>query len=156
GEHVAHRWYPPGLPLILAPAMYAGGPTINWVLVKWTTAVVGLAGVLVVWHLVKRLTCSALTADLAAALVGLSPVYWDFSHMALADVPVTVWIFAALYLVDRIWAKRHVRLAQAFFAGLACGAGMLIRAIAICLFVAPVPYIVGPRRADLGLRAWMK
>jgi hypothetical protein len=156
GHYLVHRWYPPGLPVLLAPAVYAGGLTVNWLLVKWTMAVVGLAGVLAVWHLVRRLTSSELTADIAAALIGLNPFYWQFSHMALADVPATAWIFASLYLVDRFWAKRQVCPTEAFCVGLVCGAGMLIKAIAICLIFAPVAYILGPRRADLGLRAWMR
>jgi hypothetical protein len=155
GLYLAHKWWPPGLPLLLAPAVYAGGETVSWLAVKWTIAAIGLIGVLAAWHLVRRLTGSLLTADVAAALVGLNPFYWDFSHQALAEVPITAWLLGGLYVVDRVWANRRVRPLPAGMAGVFCGAGMLIKGYALDLLLAPLAYVFGPRKADLSRRGWL-
>lgn len=148
GQYIAHKWWPPGMPVLMAPALILSGNTINWLAAKWTVALIGLAGIVLSWLLVRRLTASNRTADVAALALGLNTIYWDFSHQVMAEVPVTVWIIAGALVVDKLWARRHVRIREAFLAGFFCGLGMLIKAHAIALLLAPLAYVWGPRRTS--------
>lgn len=145
GDSVPHTTWPPGLPVILMPAMALGGDRVNWHLVKGTMALVGLAGVVIAWVYVRRWTGRPAWADLAALLLATNAGYWDFSHQAMCEVPLVVHMLAALLLVDRVWAGRSVRPAPAILAGVFAGLGMMIKGHALGLGLLPLAYLVGPR-----------
>jgi len=146
GQYLPHRWWPPGMPVLMAPAVALSGLPVNWLILKLTVATIGILGVVLAWILTKRLTGDDRAADIAALLLGLNVWYWDFSHQVMAEVPVTVWVIGSLLLIDRVWAARRLRLTEAVAVGVCCGVGMLIKAHAIGLLIAPLAYLAGPRR----------
>ena len=147
GAYVPHSTWPPGMAVIVAPAIWLGGDTINWLAAKWTMVLVGLMGMALVVALVHRLTASYPTSFLALLLIGLNPFYWDFSHQVMSEIPLVVWIVGAWLLVDRWWAARRVSWWQALAAGFVCGLGMLIKGQALGLALLPLAYLFGPRRS---------
>ncbi len=153
GRYVPHVLWPPGMPLLLAPAAALSGERIDWLAVKWTVAAVGLVGVALAWLLARRLSGRRRIADLAALALALNPFYWDFSHQAMAEVPTLVWMLAGLLLVDLLWFKREVGWGAALAAGLFCGVGMLFKGLAAALAAAPLAYALesSPGRRKRGL-----
>jgi hypothetical protein len=145
GMYVPHTTWPPGLPVLLMPAMAIGGDRVNWLAVKWTIGSVGILGIALTWFVVRRLSGHVAAADLAALAVGLNPYYWDFSHQAMAEVPLTVWVLGSLLLIDRVWSKRPVKLWQAAAIGITTGLGMLLKGHVIGLAVVPLAYYGGAR-----------
>lgn len=145
--YLPHTTWPPGVPVLMIPATLLSGDTINWYLVKWTMCLIGLAGVLFAWLYVRSITGNSYIADVSALLLGLSPIFWDFSHQAMAEAPLTTWVIGGLYLVDRIWAKRKPRIHEALMAGLICGLGMMFKGHAGGLVFAPLVYLLGSRRS---------
>jgi hypothetical protein len=153
--YVGHTLWPPGIPLLLMPAVAVSGEKINWLAVKVTMAIVGLIGVLAVWCLVRRVTQSTLLADLATLFVALNPFYWDFSHQAMAEVPTITWTFIALLLGDLMYARRRPRYRESFAVGFVSGLGMLIKGNLLGLALIPLAYWIGPRSMTLGRRGKM-
>jgi hypothetical protein len=145
GEYIPHTAWPPGLPLLLTPAVALAAPPV-WTAAKCTMALIGLLGIVLVWLLVRRLGQHQHLADLAALLVALNPFYWDFSHRVMAEVPLTVWMVGGLLLVDLIWAGRRVRPWEALLVGLVCGTGMLLKGLVLGLLLVPIAYFRGTRK----------
>lgn len=139
GAHVPHEMWPPGMPLLLAPATAGAELPLDWTRVKRTTATLGLLGVVPVWLWVRRLAGTR-SADSAALVLGLNPFYWHFSHQAMAEMPLLLWLVAGLWLIDRSWSKPHVSIGEAAVVGLACGLGMLIKGHVAGLALAPLAY----------------
>lgn len=83
GAHIPHTTWPPGLPVLLMPALAVSGETINWWAVNGTILRIGLLGVVLVWLYARRLTESRVTADIAALLFAFHPFYWHFSRIAM-------------------------------------------------------------------------
>jgi hypothetical protein len=150
--YIPHTTWPPGTPALMVPAVLVSGTTINWYAVKWTMCLVSLAGVVFAWCYARRVTGEPRLAGAAALLVGLSPLYWDFGHQAMAEVPLTAWVLGGIYLVDRVWAGRKVRVPEALAAGFVCGLGMMFKGHAGGLVFAPLAYLVGERRSSLAPR----
>ncbi len=144
-QYVAHTTWPPVVPVLMMPAMALSGDKINWLAVKWSMVIVGLIGVVCVWLLARRIGGSDFYGDLAALAIALNPLYWDFSHQAMAEVPLTVWLLGSILLIDYCWVGRKVRLWEALTVGCICGIGMLIKGHAIGLMLAPLafPFYVG-------------
>jgi hypothetical protein len=147
--YVPHTTWPPGTSVLLAPASLLPGKTVHWRAVKSTMALVGLSGVLLTWFYLARLSGRRDVADFGALLVALNPFYWDFSHQAMAEIPLTVWLIGGLLLVDCVWARRPVTRFEALGTGFACGIGMMFKGHAGGLVFAPLAYYVGKRGADL-------
>ncbi len=156
GRHVPHTLWPPGMPLLLAPAVAASGERIDWLAVKWTVAAVGLVGVALAWLLALRLSGRRAIADVAALALALNPLYWDFSHQAMAEVPTLVWILGGLWVIDLLWTRAELGGRAAFAAGLLCGAGMLFKGHAAALAAAPLAYALesSPPRRKRALALW--
>jgi len=133
----------------MAPAVAFSGEHINWLLVKWTMAFVGLVGVWAAWQLAWRYSGHKAPADLAALAIALSPIYWDFTHQSMAEAPLFVWVLLSLVFIDRCWAARRPTWAQVFAVGLFAGFGMLIKGHAVGLVLAPLAYCSGPRRSSV-------
>jgi hypothetical protein len=146
-DYVAHKTWPPGFPLMLVPAMWASGSGINWFLVKGTMALVGLAGAISAWFLMRRLSGSTVVADLAAFMLLANPWYWLYSHTTMADMPYLSWMLFGLLVLDLAWAKRSVGPWEAVGTGLLAGLGMLIKGFCLGLALAPLAYFLGRRRS---------
>ncbi len=148
GRYVSHEMWPPGLPLLLAPATAGADGALDWARVKRTMATVGLLGLVPLWLWVRRLG-GAGAADAAALVVALNPLYWHFSHQAMAELPLFLWLVAGLWLIDRTWSQPRLSWRTAALVGLACGLGMLVKGHAAGLALAPLAYLgtTAPRRS---------
>jgi Dolichyl-phosphate-mannose-protein mannosyltransferase len=153
GDYLGHTTWPPGVPILMMPAMALSGDTVNWHAVKFTAISVGIIGILVVWLLGVRITGRNQGGDLLAAAIGLNPFYWDFSHQAMAEGPLCVWIAASMLLVDLAWARRRPTWTQTFLGGAFAGIGMLFKGHAIGLTLAPLAYFIGRRATSFGYSA---
>ena len=147
GRYLPHVTWPPGVPVPMMPAMPLSGERVDWCLVKGTMALVGLLGVVLAWYLARRVTGDPPTVDWAALALGLNPFYWDFSHQAMAEVPLTVWILGSLCLIDRCWARRAISYRAVLGVGLILGVGMMFKGHAGALLLAPLAYLFGPAAA---------
>jgi hypothetical protein len=125
--------YPPGYPLLLAPAFAVSERAPFWV--------VPLCGALVVWltfALGRKLHEPAAGAA-SAVLVAVSPIFLYQVVQPMSDVPATAAWLLALYLA------RSKTLRGAIGAGLAAGVAILIRPnlLPLALFVCGTCLIVG-------------
>ena len=145
GAYVPHTTWPPGMALLLSPALWLSGNTVNWFAAKATVIALALAGIVFAWHYVRRLTKRARAADLAALLLALDPYYWHFSRMAMSEVPSIVWMLGSLLLIDIVWAKRRPGYGLVAMVGLIVGAGMLLRGNLFALGFAPLGYLLDSR-----------
>jgi hypothetical protein len=102
-----------------------------------------VAGIAAVFALGRWLGLEAAWAWLAAAIVGLSPVYLFMSLQAMSDVPSLAWCTLAMLLA----LKSRERSGWAVAAGAALAAAVLLRPTNI-LLLAPVALALGlsPRR----------
>jgi hypothetical protein len=151
--YLPHTTWPPGTPALLVPAIALSGRTVDWLPVKWTMSLAGLSGVAFAWFYLRRVSGSRTVADVGALAVAANPFYWDFSHQAMAEAPLTVWLIGGLLLVDRVWAGRQVREWEATASGLICGVGMLFKGHAGGLILVPLAYLAGRRRCALSIPA---
>ena len=158
-HYVPHTTWPPGVPIMMMPAIALSGNKISWLAVKCTMVFTGCLGIALVWMLARRFTHNSLGADLVALGVALNPLYWDFSHQAMAELPLTVWIIGSLLLIDMVWVQRTVKSWEAFLTGVVCGAGSLIKGHALFLIFAPLAYLIENRRLSLSrfsqLKVWV-
>ncbi len=154
GRYVPHTTWPPGMPVLLAPVAALGLP-LNYLVLKLFLIALGLLGIVLAWLYVKRLTTSAITADIAALLLAFAPFYWLYSRVAMSEMPAVLTVLAALLLLDHIWARRRPGLWQVGLAGLACGCAMLLRGTLLGLALVPLAYWRGARAATLTPRAWL-
>ncbi len=139
-DYVAHEMWPPGMPLLLAPATAGAELPLDWKRAKRVTATLGLIGLIPVWLWARRLADTS-TADIATLVLALNPFYWHFSHQAMAEVPLFLWLVGGLWLIDRTWSRDRVPLGRAAWVGLACGLGMLIKGHVAGLALAPLAYL---------------
>ncbi len=132
--------YPIGLPFFLAATKVLVGwlETANWTI--WAHALAGLA--LLFW-LARRCGLPAGWAALAVLLMGMSPLYLQYSLQLMSDVPATVWTIAAIGCA-LLGAES---LAWAVAAGVLTGVAVLVRP-SNALIVAPAMLALGfqPRR----------
>jgi hypothetical protein len=150
--YIPHTTWPPGLPVLMMPAVAVGGQIMNWVAVKCLTASIGLIGVLIIWFYVRR-CFDIVTADISALVIALNPYYWHFSHMAMTEVPVLVWLTGSLLLIDVVWASKIPSHQQAFAVGVLLGAGMLLKGVVCGLMLVPGAYLLRDRSRN---RLWFK
>jgi|GEM_PF-1943672 len=146
---IPHTTWPPGMAVILMPAMLFMDPPIDWGLAKLPVMLLGLGGIVLAWHLMRRLTGEPLAADFGATLMALNPYYWHFSRITLAEVPVVFWLLLALLVIDRLWANRQPRTSVVALSGIGLGLGMLIKGTLIGIAAAPLAYLIGRRRSRL-------
>jgi hypothetical protein len=89
----------------------------------------------------------------------MNPFYWNFSRIAMTEVPAFAWAALSLLLIHRSWCSRTPNTAMALTVGLIAGFGMLIRGTLIGLALAPLAYVILPpttsvRSASSRLRAY--
>jgi 4-amino-4-deoxy-L-arabinose transferase-like glycosyltransferase len=136
--YIPHTTWPPGLPVMILPSMWAGGDAPNLLLTKINTILVAVAGLWLAVAYVRRISGSTDAALLALVALGLNPFYWHYSRVVMTEVPAFVWIVGSLLVLDMAWqCRRRVFWALAV-AGLVAGLGMLIRGSLIGLVVAPL------------------
>ncbi len=135
--------YPPGLSLLIL----ALEPIAGWRHAGDATIILhALAGLLATYALGRSLSLERRWAALAAAMVGLSPIYLYMSVQAMTDVPSLVWTTLAVVAALR----SRVRPAWALAAGAALALDILLRPANVLAFL-PVAVALGasPRRWSL-------
>ena len=156
GAFVPHTTWPPGMALLLSPALWLSGDTVNWFAAKATVIATAPAGIAFAWHYVRRLTHSARAADLAALLLALDPFYWHFSRITMTEVPSIAWWLGSLLLIDIVWAGRRPGYGRVALVGLLVGAGMLLKGNLFALALAPLGYLLEARAPLLSRPEQMK
>lgn len=142
GEYIAHTLWPPGMPVLLAPAVILSGDTINWYLVKYTVIAISLFGLFLVWQYIYSLTEKRSYANFTLLFLALNPYYWHFSRIALSEIVTFVWIVFALLLIHKTWNKEDPYNIKIAVLGFVCGLGMLIKGMVIGLAFAPLVYFI--------------
>jgi hypothetical protein len=116
-----------------------------YLVARWTTAVVGVAGVAATYRL-GRLAFNARVGVLAAAFLAFSYSHVRESHFATTDVTMVLW--ATLALAAMIAVAREGRLADSLQAGTLAGLAFSTKYPALALSVPLVLSHVVPWRRD--------
>ncbi len=106
----------PGLPLGV-PALWrflSLGAEPGILVFKAAQALLALGLAAVVRAAVRQVGASAATADILAALLVLSPLYWDTVGLGLADLPLAFWAASGLLLGLRALARPPAESAPAW------------------------------------------
>ncbi len=139
-RYIAHEMWPPGMPVLLTPATVGGEGVLDWTRVKLTMATLGVLGLIPIWLWLRRVGGEG-NADVGAITLALNPFYWHFSHQAMAELPLLLWLAAGLWWIDRSWSRERVTPSSAILGGLICGLGLLIKGHAAGLALAPLAYL---------------
>jgi Dolichyl-phosphate-mannose-protein mannosyltransferase len=136
----AHTQFPPGYPVMLAAALFAG--LKPWAGIKLLTLLSSAAAVALAWAWVRR-RAGARMALAVAGLVAVSPGVVTLSHWELSDVPFWALTMAALLAWERLGRGRTRRL---LLAAAATVAAYLTRAAGLPLLLAGALWLVYRRR----------
>lgn len=90
--------YPPVFPLMLAPVVAAAG--LDLAAMKWVVVVSFLGALFFVALVFKPMLSPGYLAALLA-LLGLNPYFWNLKDNILSDLPFFLFVYAALYLIQR-------------------------------------------------------
>jgi hypothetical protein len=107
--------FPPGLPLLMAVTLAAGGRVGPFVVAP------ALATVLLVFRFARR-TADPVTAGLAAAITATMPIFVDMALQPMSDVPAAFWLVLS---GSFLWRPRPRP--RAIAAALAAGMAILTR-----------------------------
>jgi 4-amino-4-deoxy-L-arabinose transferase-like glycosyltransferase len=107
--------FPPGLPLLMAVALAAGGRVGPFLVAP----ALAIATVWLVFRLARR-TGDPVTAGLAAAITAITPMFVTMAMQPMSDVPATFWVVLTGTL---LWRPRP----RAPLAALAAGMAILTR-----------------------------
>jgi hypothetical protein len=87
-EFIPHTLWPPGMALLLAPAVALSGETINFWYVKYTIIFLALLGLAMTRLYLIKLIDDEKMANWVVTLLALNPYFWHFSRIAMAEIPV--------------------------------------------------------------------
>ena len=150
--YVPHTTWPPGLPILLMPAVALAGMPIDLLVVKLGMIAYGALGILLAYLYARRLSRSPLTRLAVPVLLALNPYYWIFSRLTDSEMPTVVWALVALLLAERGWRAGLIRYRTALAFGVVSGFGMLIRGSFLGALFLPLAVLLALRTepADLG------
>jgi hypothetical protein len=134
--------YPIGLPLIIAAIASVSGWDLAPHIALWLHA---MAGVVLMFFLVRLSGLAPGWALLGAMLLALCPLYLMYAVQLMSDLPATTWAMATVLTA---WLARSRR-GWAPMAGVAFGMAVLVRPTNI-LLIAPVAIALG-----LDWRRWL-
>jgi len=136
--HPAHTQYPPGFPLLLVPFYWLfGGSYPALKLASLLAAVAALAGIRRVAR--RDRAVPAWAAAAVVALVGLNPVFLDYSHRVLSDMAYLALVLLALASFARSSGETPGGARGAWLAGLALSAAAFyVRTAGVALLLAAV------------------
>jgi hypothetical protein len=109
--------FPPGLPLLMAVALAAGGRVGPFVIAP----ALAIATVVLVFRFARR-TSDPVTAGLAATLTAITPIFVEMALQPMSDVPATFWVVLS---GSFLW-RPHPRATPA---ALAAGMAILTRVV---------------------------
>ena len=140
GEFIPHTLWPPGMAVLLMPAIAASDDGVNLLLVKLTIITIAVIGAwLTRWYLLL-LGLSRTVANLITVFLLLNPYYWHFSRIAMAEMPTYTWLILSLSLIH-ITFTRPKTLVITGCCGLIAGLGMMIKGALLGLPLAILPYL---------------
>jgi len=96
---VGPRSYPPIFPLLLAPVYAMFGPDLEKL--KWVVVLSLLVALIAIGRGIARSLPFPLSTTLVA-LVGFSPIVWDFKDSVLSDIPFLALVYLALHQTERL------------------------------------------------------
>jgi hypothetical protein len=140
-EFIPHTLWPPGMALLLAPAVALSGETINFWYVKYTIIFLALLGLAMTRLYLIKLIDDEKMANWVVTLLALNPYFWHFSRIAMAEIPVFTWVMLSLLLIDRSFQASSTNLLKLGGVGLIVGLGMLLKGSIVGLLLAPLPYL---------------
>lgn len=146
--------YPPGFPLLLVPFHWAfGGGYVGVKAASWVAAALALWGT---WSVARRdPTVAPWAAVAAVSLVGLHPVFLEYSHWVLTEMPYLALSLAAVAAFWRAEPEEPAdpadpaghRWTGAWLAGLMLAlAAFYVRTAGIVLLAAPLAHALWRRR----------
>lgn len=141
GEFIPHTLWPPGMAVVLTPAVLLSGENINFYYVKYSLILIALLGLWLTRQYLLALTKKEHIANWVVILIALNPYYWHFSRIAMAEIPVYTWTILGLLLVERSFNTSNSSTLKLMFLGIFVGLGMLLKGALIGLILAPIPYM---------------
>ena len=112
--------YPPVFPLMLAPVVLTSGLDLS--AMKWVVVASFLAALLFVALVFRKWLEPRYLAALLV-LLGFNPYFWNLKDNILSDLPFFLFVYAALYLIQReprTGTGKPAVLADAALLGIAC------------------------------------
>jgi hypothetical protein len=103
--------FPPGLPLLMAVMLAAGGRVGPFVIAP----ALAIATVVLVFRVARR-TSDPMTAGLAATITAITPIFVEMALQPMSDVPATFWIVLSGSV---LWRPRPRATPAALAAGMA-------------------------------------
>ncbi|MBN1345666.1 MAG: glycosyltransferase family 39 protein [Phycisphaerae bacterium] len=146
-QHLPHKTWPPGLPLLLAPAICLFG--LNLAAIKFVMIGVGIVGLVFFYLLVRDLTDVRLAAWTATATACCAHYFW-FSHQVMSEVPLFTASVVVLWLLNRA-AREPLHWRWWVPAGIVLGYGAIIKGLA--LLIVPAALVVVWRASGSQRRA---
>jgi len=140
-EFIPHTLWPPGMAVLLAPAVALSGDTINFYYVKYSIIFLALLGIWLTRIYLIRLLDNEKIANWVVLLLALNPYFWHFSRIAMAEIPVFTWGILSLLLIDQCFKTSTTSTVKLMTLGLVVGLGMLLKGALVGLLLAPLPYL---------------
>lgn len=153
GPHRVRPRYPPGWPLLLAPAVRLGVEGQH----LWrVTALFGAGLAWLLGFLAARATGSVIPGLFAGCVWALAPIAVDLGQTLMSDEPTAFVSVAALVLAGTGFLRRESNGGLALLGGLAFGLAASMRSVAALLMVPPLAvFLLGGLR-HLGSRALLR
>jgi hypothetical protein len=140
-EFIPHTLWPPGMAVVLTPAVLLSGDKINFYYVKYSLILIALLGLLLTRQYLLALIKKEYIANWVVILIALNPYFWHFSRIAMAEIPVYTWTMLGLLLVERNFRTPNSSSLKLMILGAFIGLGMLLKGALIGLILAPIPYM---------------
>lgn len=141
GEFIPHTLWPPGMAVLLTPAVLFSGENINFYYVKYSLILIALIGLWLTRQYLLILIKNEHIANWVVILIALNPYYWHFSRIAMAEIPVYTWTMLGLLLVEHSFRTPNSSIFKLMVLGMFVGLGMLLKGALIGLILAPIPYM---------------
>lgn len=153
GPHRVRPRYPPGWPLLLAPAIRLGVEGQH----LWrVTALFGAALAWLLGFLAMRASRSLLAGLFAGFVWALAPIAVDLGQTLMSDEPTTFVSIAALALAGSGFLRKEGSGAMVLLGGLAFGLAATMRSVAALLLIPPLAvFLLGGLRR-LGARTLLR
>lgn len=139
-----HGTWPPLFPALLASVILASGD--SWIAIKLLMVGMGLGNL----FLLRKLLKVSVEGEWAVLLVGISPMYFLFSHTTMTEVPFMLASTATLLAAQRAFTLRGV-----FLAGVLAVIAFFTRGYAAVFVPAGIIYFLSRREGTLRHRIWV-
>lgn len=127
--------YPPGFPLLLAPAYAAFGMDLE-IFKVLLVGVFALTLMVIYWN--ETAITSKVTAFVVTVLVAVNPYVWNYTHNIRSEFPFMLWLYISflLFRLRDVEVCRHRQLALSTLAGFTCYFAYATRTIGLAVLIA--------------------